>query len=528
MVFDIIEIIVVTVCCLAASVHCVHVFQTERYRLPGYRQWLVRRWDRFVRENVLIGFLATLLSGYLPVFLSLFIAVETTRNIIAHSIMMISFVLLTGLMAYRAFYKPAAKPFLLNSRVRRLFIVVGALFLAVATIVSLFGIPAYITYAATPYAVLLAGMIMEPVERSANAGYCEQARRKIRAHGGLITIGITGSYGKTLTKFILSGLLSKKYEVLTTPASYNTLTGISRTIIEQLEKKHQVFIAEMGAQHKGEIRQLVKLVRPKYGMITSIGERHLKTFGSVANIVEGKNELIAGLPEDGKAFFASDGSYTDRMYSMCEREKFSTAVGLEGEYYMRADKVSFSAKGTQFVLECSDGGRVHCVTRLLGRYNVQNITLAAAVARQLGLSMEEIAEGIASLKSFEKKLQLISGKRIIIDDRLNAEPEGVAEALSVLSEFSGRRILITPGLPASCPDVYDANYAFGAQISGCADAVILIGERQALTPILRGLHKNRFAMNAVHIVADMNDANDMLEQISSAGDAVLYECSAGE
>ena len=527
MLFDVFEILVVTLCCVASSIQCIHVFQLERYRMPGYRQWLARNKERHIRGNVLVGFVSALLSGYLPIFLSLFISVERTRNAIANATMLLGFVLLTALTAYRRFHEASDKPLMLNSRTRRMFIVAGVLQLASATIVSLVRIPPYIVYAAPPYAVWLAGIIMDPIEKRANAGYYEEAREKLRARSDLITIGITGSAGKTLTKFILQELLSRRYQVLATPASYNTPMGISRCVIEQLEKRHQVFIAEMGAQHKGDIRQLVKLVRPKYGMITSIGKRHVETFGSVANIVDGKNELILGLPEDAKAFFASDNGYCDRLFGMCEREKYNAGIDRP-DCYMQAVQVSFGSKGTTFMLECANGEKIRCRTRLLGRYNVQNIALAAAVAHQMGLSMEEIGEGISRLKSFEKKLQLIPGRRTVIDDRLNADPEGAAEALSVLSEFSGRRILVTPGLPGGGERADEFNHAFGTQITGCADVVILIGDRKKLAPILRGLHRSRFIMNAVHVVADMNDANDMLEQISSDGDAVLYECEAEE
>ena len=93
-------------------------------------------------------------------------------------------------------------------------------------------------------------------------------------------IGITGSYGKTSAKNFLHALLSVKYNVLMTPESYNTTMGVVRTIREQLRPSHQIFIAEMGAKNPGDIREICDLVRPRYGMITSIGEQHLETFGT--------------------------------------------------------------------------------------------------------------------------------------------------------------------------------------------------------------------------------------------------------
>ena len=525
MLFNGIEIVAVTACCVAASIHCVHTFQMERYQLPVYSQWLRRNQERFLKRNVAVGFVASLLSWYLPIFFSLFIAVEETRASIAHWTALICFIAVTVILAVREFQEPTRKPMALTARAKRLFLMVALLNAAVALVLSLVSIPPYVAYAAVPYSVWTAGRILDPVEKHINAGFYEEARKKLRARNDLIKIGITGSYGKTLTKFILREILSQKYEVLATPASFNTAMGISRVVNDQLESRHQVFIAEMGAQHVGDIRHLVKLVGPQYGMITSIGPQHLDSFGSMANIADGKNELIEGLPENGVAFFASDCGYTDRLYAKCKSEKYNAAVEQPGEYYMKATEVSFGAKGTQFLLTCSDGGSVRCRTRLLGRYNVQNIALASALARRLGLTMEEIAEGISRLQPFEKKLQLIPGQRTVIDDTLNAHPAGAAEALDVLAEFPGRRIVITPGLPDVGSRGEEQNFAFGAQMKDCVDAVILVGDRQSVRPIARGVLSTGFPKTALHVVADMSIAQDLLEEISGDGDTVLYECS---
>ena len=109
--------------------------------------------------------------------------------------------------------------------------------------------------------------------------------------------------------------------MLATPASFNTAMGISRVVNDQLEAKHQVFIAEMGATHVGDIKELVDLVRPKYGILTSIGPRHLDTFGSLENIATTKFELVQGLPKDGLAVFGCGDDYINRLYALCRRDK---------------------------------------------------------------------------------------------------------------------------------------------------------------------------------------------------------------
>lgn len=523
MLFDAIEMLAVIACCVAASIRCVHVFQQSRYQLPAYSQWIRRNQEHFFKENVSVGIAAMFLSWYMPVFLSLFISVESARLNVANWLTLCGFVAVTVLLMVRQFYEPSKKPMAYTLRARRLLVALTVLYAALALLLTLLRIPPYVCYAGIPYVVWLAGRIMDPVEAGINAGFYEEARKKLAARNDLIKIGITGSCGKTLTKFILKELLSQKYNVLATPASFNTAMGISRVVNDQLEDSHQVFIAEMGAQHVGDIRHLVKLVRPRYGMITSIGPQHLETFGSMANIMDGKNELILGLPEDGAAFFASDCGYTDRLYGMCKHEKYNAAVDQPADAYMRATNVSFGPEGTRFVLTCADGGIARCHTRLLGRYNVQNIALAAALAHRLGLSMEEIAQGIARLQPFERKLQLIPGERTTIDDTLNAHAAGAADALNVLSEFPGRRIVMTSGLPESGAKAEEVNFALGTQMKGSADAVILVGTKQAVRPIARGLLSTGFPKSSIHLAADLNDAEDLLAEISGKGDTVLLE-----
>ena len=104
------------------------------------------------------------------------------------------------------------------------------------------------------------------------------AKRKLAARDDLIKIAITGSYGKTSTKFILGAILGAKFDVLVPPSSYNTPMGLTRVIREQMTDGNQVMIAEMGAKHIGDIAELVELIRPQYGLITSVGPQHLETF----------------------------------------------------------------------------------------------------------------------------------------------------------------------------------------------------------------------------------------------------------
>lgn len=523
MFFSIVEIVIVALACCAASVHYVHLLQMERYQLPAYRQRLGRCRDRILKENVLWSFVAAILSLYLPVLLAMFMTGEGARRALAGWVVLLLFAGLMAWIAWRDYSRPSRRPFAVTHRMRRLLSVLFALCLAAAILMEVVHIPVYFLFAVMPYLVLLAAMIINPYETRLNASFFRSARKKILARKDLITIGITGSYGKTNVKFILKELLSAKYNVLMTPASFNTAMGISRVINDDLKDEHQVFIAEMGATHVGDIRELVDLVRPKYGILTSIGPRHLDTFGSQENIAGTKYELIQGLPADGFAVFGSGDDYINRLYAMCKLDKCRVAIGEDDGAYMRAQSLTFSARGTGFAMLCSDGDGAQCRTKLLGSYNVKNILLAAALARKLGLTIDEIAEGVRRLQPIEHRMQLIPGELNVIDDSLNDDADSAFEAMRVIAQMPGRRIVVTPGLGDQGAKDADVNFALGTVMADCADAVILVGRRAFSRSIIRGMVQSGFSRTNLHTADDMDDATEILREISDAGDTVLFE-----
>jgi len=523
MLFVIVEIVIVAVACCAASVHYLHVLQMERYQLPAYRHWLLKNRDRWLKENVLWAFVAAALRIYLPVLLSMVMAGEAERRALSNWAVLLLFSALMAYIAWRDYSRPSRKPFVVTRRVRRLLSVLLALCLLAALIMELLSIPPYFLFAVMPLLVQLAAMIINPYETRLNASFFKSAKKKIREHADLITIGVTGSYGKTNVKFILRELLSSRYNVLATPASFNTAMGISRVVNDQLREEHQVFIAEMGATHVGDIKELVELVRPKYGILTSVGPRHLDSFGSLENIATTKFELIQGLPRNGLAVFGSGDDYISRLYALCKHDK--CRIGLDGDAgaFMRAEGISFSARGTDFDMVCADGESVHCRTRLLGTYNVKNILLAAALARKLGLSMNEIGEGVKRLQPIEHRMQLVPGKLNVIDDSMNEDADSAFEAMRVLAQMPGRRIVVTPGLGEQGGKESDVNYALGTVMADSADAVILVGRRAFSRSIIRGLKQSGFSSASLHTADDMDDATEILEEISDDGDTVLFE-----
>ena len=523
MLYTVLRALIVALGCTAAGVAAMHMLQAQRYQIPELRKQLRRFSDRTLRPDVLIAAAVAVIDWYLPILLSLAIQKESFRESLCRWLVLGLFAIIASLLCWLRLRIPMKKPFVVTRRMFRLMLLVFSINLAGSILLPLLSITPYLLFAGADYAVLAAAVILRPMEDRINAGFYNSARAKLAKRSDLIRIGITGSFGKTSCKQILKTILSEKYRVLATPPSFSTAMGVSRVVNEQLKPEHQLFIAEMGAQHKGEIRELAKLVSPKIGVITCVGQAHLESFGSIETAAQTKFELIQSLPEDGMAFFGSDASYGDRLYKLCKAEKYRTNIGAEVQCYMRAESVETGTSGSRFELICSDGARAWMHTRLLGEYNIRNIALCAAVARKLGLRMDEIARGVEKLKPLPHQLQLIPRDGVNrIDNSGNPLPQGAAEALRVLRDFPGRRILVTAGLTELESDAEDKNFAYGTQIMGCADYVILIGPEQTRA-LMSGLMSRKFPKSSVRMVQDEADAAALVVEIAEKGDSVLFE-----
>ena len=152
------------------------------------------------------------------------------------------------------------------------------------------------------FLVLLSDIINSPAEKAVKSYYINDAKKILASRKNLRIIGITGSYGKTSCKYFLTKLLSPKYNVLMTPASYNTPMGVVKTIREQLKNSHEIFVCEMGAKNLGDIKELCELVHPQTGLISSIGPQHLESFKSIENVVKTKFELYDEVIGKGKMY----------------------------------------------------------------------------------------------------------------------------------------------------------------------------------------------------------------------------------
>ncbi len=373
----------------------------------------------------------------------------------------------------------------------------------------------------SPYLLFVAYCINEPSEYLIRKRIVARATAKLNA-SDVIRIGITGSFGKTSVKEILNTVLSQKFRVLSTPASYNTPMGIALTV-KGLDSTHDVFIAEMGARNKGDIKELVDIIKPDYGVLTGINNQHLESFGSLEAIKNTKFELFEGLKAGGAGFFSSDSEGARELFGRFDGEKYAAGMAGENNFVFATDVIT-DEKGMSFMLNIKGEQPVKCNTVLLGRHSVSNICLAAAVAYKLGLTPEEIAMGVNRIPALKHRLELLPNNKniVIIDDSYNSNEDGTRAAMAVLDTFKGRKIVLTPGLVELGKMENVVNMEFGKTLSKHADIVIVIGKHNA-EMLISGLLGGGFPKENILFAKSLNKGNALLNGIVHEGDVVLFE-----
>ena len=259
----------------------------------------------------------------------------------------------------------------------------------------------------------------------------------------LPVIVVGGSNGKTTVKELLTSVLRQKFSTLASEASFNNDIGVPLTLLK-LEKSHQAAVLEAGTNHPGELAPLVKMIQPKFGVITNIGREHLEFFGDVAGVAQEEGRLAELLPPDGKLFVNGDNEWSEKIAARTKAEAVRVGLGEQNDW--RAKKIRLDKNGATFQVE--NVNRVfcgECRINLLGRHQVTNALLAVAVGAELGLTRDEICDGLAACQPPKMRLQFWEANGVrVLDDAYNANADSTVAALETLCDLplQGRRVAV--------------------------------------------------------------------------------------
>ncbi len=253
-----------------------------------------------------------------------------------------------------------------------------------------------------------------PFREGAGVGLLQDLARAWRRELALPILGITGTNGKTTTKELCAAVLSTKYNLYYTQGNLNNQIGVPLTLLS-ITRAHEMAIVEMGASHPGDIKELVEIAEPNYGLITNVGKAHLQGFGSFEGVMRTKAELYDFiLAHNGTIFRNADNPYLEKMYlSACEANGLSSVC--EAVLYHT--------------------GTMPSDTHLVGGYNAENVSAAICVGRYFGVSEEAALAAIRAYIPSNNRSQLMqTGRNTVVVDAYNANPTSMTAAINAFDK----------------------------------------------------------------------------------------------
>ena len=264
--------------------------------------------------------------------------------------------------------------------------------------------------------IILVDNCLETLQKLAN-----YHRRRL----GTRMIGVTGTNGKTTTKELIATVLGEKFKVLYTQGNFNNHIGVPLTLL-RLKPEHEMAVIEMGANHPGEIKTLVHIAEPDYGIITNVGKAHLQGFGSFEGVIRTKGELYDFLREKGNAtiFIQNENPYLNKIAAGLTCVRYGQTPGLDV-----TGKVVACSPFLHFTWT-AEGVSHEVQTHLIGAYNLDNALAAVAIGRYFGVEDTQICHALSSYVPQNNRSQLVhTASNTLIVDAYNANPTSMMAAL---------------------------------------------------------------------------------------------------
>ncbi|BCB02086.1 UDP-N-acetylmuramoyl-tripeptide--D-alanyl-D-alanine ligase [Bacillus sp. KH172YL63] len=341
----------------------------------------------------------------------------------------------------------------------------------------------------------------------------------------LKVVGITGSNGKTTTKDIVANLLSVKYRVYKTQGNYNNHIGLPLTILS-LPQDSEVAVLEMGMSGFGEIELLSDISQPDAAIITNIGESHLQDLGSREGIAKAKLEIVKGLKPDGLfAYYGDEPLLQDGVKELNLNHVETFGRGESNTIY--PTRIEMDNQGSHFETSMAEGETFFLP--VLGQHNIHNALAGILIARKFGLSVEEMKEGLQTLKLTQMRMEMVEGKKgeSIINDAYNASPTSMKAAIGLVSELSGfqTKVLVLGDML----ELGEQEEAFHEEIGrlidpGSIQHVFTFGRLGGY--IGKGALQN-FPEDRVHSFTDKGELISSLSSFIKGDELVLFKASRG-
>lgn len=336
-------------------------------------------------------------------------------------------------------------------------------------------------------------------------------------------IAVGGSNGKTSTKELIAAVLGQRLETLRSEASFNNDIGVPLTLL-RLEHRHQAAVFEVGTNHPGELEPLVRMVRPHIGVITSIGREHLEFFGDMAGVCQEEGVLAALLPPEGTLYCGADNAWGEEI--LRRTQATVVRVGLSESCDWRVTRVRLSMTGTLFTVTAPrvDYAGEYQV-RLLGRHQAVNALFAIAIGAQLGLSRDDIQQGLQTVRPAPRRMELRRcGGVEMLDDCYNANSDSMEAALRTLVELpcTGNRVAVLGDMAELGRHAVEAHATTGRLAAELKiDQLLVAGDMANITAEgarEAGLHR-------VLTFGSAEAMSDALRKLARPGDLVLLKAS---
>lgn len=339
-------------------------------------------------------------------------------------------------------------------------------------------------------------------------------------------IGITGSVGKTSTKEMIASVLAQKYKVLKTEGNFNNEIGLPLTILS-IQEEHEVAVVEMGISHFGEMHRLSRIAKPDFCVLTNIGQCHLENLGTREGILKAKSEIFDFMNPDGYVFVNGDDDQLQKIQEQGTNEITHFGHDSSNDYYA-TEIVNLGLKGSTAEIHMKEDEKLAFTVSipLPGLHMVNNALAATAVGRKLSLSVEQIQEGIRSVKATSGRSNvLFLEKWTVIDDCYNANPVSMRAAIDLLSLATTRKVAILGDMF----ELGDAEKELHAGIGSYAsereiDVIVCVGN---LSKEMYETTLKEKKCKEIHYFETKEKLLKELPHILQEGDSILVKASHG-